>query len=153
MAVSSLGRLINIFSGLRIHVDGRDTNHRPGKVALGLAQLDGRSPHLGAANKCEHWRSIDLADSLKPIVGDRIRAITWKNDYGGFDSWASSRVHEGRPIRQARPRTGSPLVCGLHLHTHDVWPLPQVVRMPWLPGAHPDPLMGQQPAVSAVPED
>ena len=36
----------------------------------------GRSPHLGAANKCEHWRSIDLADLkrmglLKPIVGDR----------------------------------------------------------------------------------
>ena len=22
---------------------------------------------------------------LKPIVGDRIRAITWKNDHGGFD--------------------------------------------------------------------
>jgi hypothetical protein len=50
----------------------------------------GRSPHLGAASKCEHWRSIDLADLkrmglLKPIVGDRIRAITWKNDHGGFD--------------------------------------------------------------------
>ena len=50
----------------------------------------GRSPHLGAASKCEHWRSIDLADLkrmglLKPIVGDRIRAITWKNDQGGLD--------------------------------------------------------------------
>ena len=50
----------------------------------------GRSHHLGAAGKCEHWRSIDLADLkrmglLKPIVGDRIRAITWKNDHGGFD--------------------------------------------------------------------
>ena len=50
----------------------------------------GRSPHLGAASKCEHWRSIDLADLkrmglLKPIVGNRIRAITWKNDRGGFD--------------------------------------------------------------------
>jgi hypothetical protein len=49
-----------------------------------------RSPHLGAASKCEHWRSIDLADLkrmglLKPIVGDRIRAITWKNDHGGVD--------------------------------------------------------------------
>src|SRR6516162_9561111 len=48
------------------------------------------SPHLGAAGKCEHWRSIDLADLrrmglLKPIVGNRIRAITWKNDRGGFD--------------------------------------------------------------------
>ena len=50
----------------------------------------GRSPHLGAASKCEHWRSIDLADLkrmglLKPIVGSRIRAITWKNDHGGLD--------------------------------------------------------------------
>jgi hypothetical protein len=50
----------------------------------------GRSPHLGAASKCEHWRSIDLVDLnrmglLKPVVGDRIRAITWKNDHGGFD--------------------------------------------------------------------
>ena len=50
----------------------------------------GRSPHLGAASKCEHWRSIDLADLkrmglLKPIVGNRIRAITWKNDQGGLD--------------------------------------------------------------------
>jgi hypothetical protein len=40
-------------------------------------------PHLGAASKCAHWRSIDLADLkrmglLKPIVGGRIRAITWK---------------------------------------------------------------------------
>ena len=35
------------------------------------------------ASKCEHWRSIDLADLkrmglLKPIVGGRIKAITWK---------------------------------------------------------------------------
>ena len=49
----------------------------------------GRS-YLGAANKCEHWRAIDLADLkrmglLKPIVGDRIRAIIWKNDQGGLD--------------------------------------------------------------------
>ena len=50
----------------------------------------GRSLHVGAASKCEHWRSIDLADLkrmglLKPIVGGRIRAITWKNDHGGRD--------------------------------------------------------------------
>src|SRR5262249_11499441 len=50
----------------------------------------GRSLHLGAASKCEHWRAIDLADLkrmglLKPIVGGRIRAITWKNDHGGLD--------------------------------------------------------------------
>jgi hypothetical protein len=50
----------------------------------------GRSHHLGAASKCEHWRSIDLADLmrmglLKPIVDGRVRAITWKNDHGGFD--------------------------------------------------------------------
>src|SRR5262249_4145200 len=49
----------------------------------------GRSPHLGAASKCEHWRSIDLADLkrmglLKPILGDRIRAIMWKTDHGGL---------------------------------------------------------------------
>src|SRR5262249_1291038 len=50
----------------------------------------GRSPHLDAASKCEHWRSIDLADLkrmglLKPIVDGRVRAITWKNDHGGLD--------------------------------------------------------------------
>jgi hypothetical protein len=50
----------------------------------------GRSHHLGAASKCEHWRAIDLADLkrmglLKPIVDGRIRAITWKNDQGGLD--------------------------------------------------------------------
>src|SRR5215475_9109490 len=50
----------------------------------------GRSRHVGAASKCEHWRSIDLADLkrlglLKPIVDLRIRAITWKNDHGGLD--------------------------------------------------------------------
>ena len=53
---------------------------------IALAATGGAS----AASKCEHWRSIDLADLkrmglLKPIVGDRIRAITWNNDYGGFD--------------------------------------------------------------------
>jgi len=46
--------------------------------------------HSGAASKCEHWRSIDLADLkrmglLRPIVGGRIRAMTWKNDNGGID--------------------------------------------------------------------
>jgi len=52
------------------------------------------------ASKCEHWRSIDLADLkrmglLKPIVGGRIRAITWKNDHVvGSTSWASSRALE-----------------------------------------------------------
>src|SRR5215472_15445228 len=50
----------------------------------------GRTKHIGAASKCEHWRCIDLADLkrmglLKPIVGGRIRAITWKNDHGGLD--------------------------------------------------------------------
>jgi hypothetical protein len=50
----------------------------------------GRSVQVGAASKCEHWRSIDLADLkrvglLKPIVEGRIRAITWKNDQGGLD--------------------------------------------------------------------
>src|SRR5262249_41156629 len=53
-------------------------------------RLLGRSPHLGAASKCEHWRSIDLADLkrmelLEPIMGDRIRGIMWKNGHGGFD--------------------------------------------------------------------
>jgi len=41
-------------------------------------------------SKCEHWRSIDLADLermglLKSIVGGRIRAITWKSADGGLD--------------------------------------------------------------------
>jgi len=51
----------------------------------------GRSLHLGAAGKVEHWRAIDLANLrrmglLKPIVGGRIRAIRWKN--------ANGRLHE-----------------------------------------------------------
>ena len=42
----------------------------------------GRTYHVGAAGKCEHWRSIDLADLkrmglLKPIAGGNIRAIVW----------------------------------------------------------------------------
>jgi hypothetical protein len=50
----------------------------------------GRTYHIGAASKCEHWRSIDLADLkrmglLKLIVGGRIRAITWKRADGGLD--------------------------------------------------------------------
>src|SRR5215475_12998800 len=50
----------------------------------------GRSLHVGPASKCEHWRSIDLADLkrmglLKPTVGGRISAITWKRDDGGLD--------------------------------------------------------------------
>jgi len=50
----------------------------------------GRSHHLGAADKCEQWRSIDLAHLkrmglLKPIAGGRIKAIVWKNDQGRFD--------------------------------------------------------------------
>jgi len=39
----------------------------------------GRSLQVGTASKCEHWRSIDLAELkrmrlLKPVVGGRIRA-------------------------------------------------------------------------------
>ena len=50
----------------------------------------GRTSHLGAAGKCELWRSIDLADLkrmglLKPIVGGRIRAIVWKTDDGKLE--------------------------------------------------------------------
>src|SRR6516165_4543476 len=50
-----------------------------------------RTYHIGAASKCEHWRSIDLADLkrmglLKPIEGGRIRAITWKHADGGVDT-------------------------------------------------------------------
>src|SRR5262249_29945856 len=50
----------------------------------------GRSHHLSAADKCEQWRSIDLAHLkrmglLKPIAGGRIKAITWKYDQGGLD--------------------------------------------------------------------
>jgi len=38
----------------------------------------------------QNWRSIDLADLkrmglLKPIVGGRIRALTWKREDGGLD--------------------------------------------------------------------
>src|SRR5215472_14128853 len=50
----------------------------------------GRTLHVGAASKCEHWRSIDLADLkrlglLKQIVGGRIKALTWKRADGGLD--------------------------------------------------------------------
>ena len=46
----------------------------------------GRTNQVGAAGKCEHWRSIDLAELkrmglLKPIVGGNVRAIVW--DIGG----------------------------------------------------------------------
>jgi hypothetical protein len=42
----------------------------------------GRTYHIGAAGKCERWRSIDLAELkrtglLKPIAGGNIRAIVW----------------------------------------------------------------------------
>ena len=50
----------------------------------------GRSLHVGASSKCEHWRSVDLASLkrmglLNPIVGGRIKAITWKRDDGSLD--------------------------------------------------------------------
>ena len=46
----------------------------------------GRTNQVGAAGKCEHWRSIDLADLarwglLEPTVGGTVRAIVW--DDGG----------------------------------------------------------------------
>jgi hypothetical protein len=42
----------------------------------------GRTSHISAAGKCEHWRSIDLADLkrmglLKPVVGGNVRVIVW----------------------------------------------------------------------------
>ena len=45
----------------------------------------GRTYHIGAAGKCERWRSIDLAELkrmglLKPITGGNIRAIVWNVD-------------------------------------------------------------------------
>jgi hypothetical protein len=60
----------------------------------------GRSHHLGAAGKCEEWRSIDLADLkrmglLRPIVNGRIRALTWKNDNGGLDKLGIIPIAKG----------------------------------------------------------
>src|SRR5215471_15421110 len=51
----------------------------------------GRTYHIGAASKCEHWRSIDLVDLkrmglLKPMVGGHVRSITWKHADGGVDT-------------------------------------------------------------------
>lgn len=45
----------------------------------------GRTNQVGAAGKCERWRSIDLAELkrmglLKPIAGGNIRAIVWHVD-------------------------------------------------------------------------
>jgi hypothetical protein len=50
----------------------------------------GRTSFIGAAGKCEHWRNVDLADlrrkgPLKPVVGDRIKAINWTKPGGGLD--------------------------------------------------------------------
>jgi hypothetical protein len=55
-----------------------------------MAMTAGSTKVVRAASKCEHWRSIDLADLkrmglLKPFVGGRIKAITWKRDDGGLD--------------------------------------------------------------------
>jgi hypothetical protein len=60
------------------------------EVAIAEGLDSGRSLHLGAASKCEHWRGIDLVDLrrmglLKPIVGWRIRGIMWKRKDGGRD--------------------------------------------------------------------
>jgi hypothetical protein len=83
-----VGSVIGDLNSRRGRIRGQEMR---GNAAVLRAYVgSGRSPHLGAASKCEHWRSIDLADLkrmelLKPIVGDRIRAITWTNDHGGFD--------------------------------------------------------------------
>jgi hypothetical protein len=66
----------------------------------------GRSSHVGAASKCEEWRSIDLADLkcmglLKPIVDGRIRAITWKRDDGGLDK-LYHRLKRSTPVAGVR---------------------------------------------------
>jgi hypothetical protein len=42
----------------------------------------GRTCHIGAAGRCENWRSVDLADLrrmglLRPVVGGNIRAMVW----------------------------------------------------------------------------
>ena len=97
---------------------------------IALAATGGAS----AASKCEHWRSIDLADLkrmglLKPIVGDRIRAITWNNDYGGFDKLGIIPSARGIQFvkRDDQGKLGG-LFVAYTFTTHDVWRLPQVVR-------------------------
>jgi len=70
----------------------------------------GRSLHLGAADKVEHWRSIDLADLkhmglLKPIVGARIRVITWERDDGGLDKFRHHSERKRHPVRQTSGRS------------------------------------------------
>ena len=89
---------------------------------------------------------------LKPIVGDRIRAITWKNDHGGLDKLGI--IPSARGIQFVK-RDDQGKLAGLfvaYTYTpHDVWRLPEVVRMPWLREARQHPLWGQQPAVPAVP--
>jgi len=80
--ISELGRPLAAFQ----HPNDFGKNEDPTMVGIG----SGRSLHVGAASKCEHWRSIDLVDLkrmglLKPIVDGRIRAISWKNDHGGLD--------------------------------------------------------------------
>ena len=115
----------------------------------------GRSLHVGAASKCEHWRSIDLADLkrmglLKPIVGNRIRAITWKNDRGGFDKLGI--IPSARGI-QFLKRDDEGKLAGLFV-AYTCTPTMFGGYRKWFAcpvEARPHPLWGQQPAVSAVP--
>jgi hypothetical protein len=53
------------------------------------------------------WIIVDLADLkrmglLKPIVGGRIRAITWKNDDDGLDKLSVIPSPAGRPTGRRR---------------------------------------------------
>jgi len=73
-----------VLAGIGLIRNRKDESARVGGLG------SGRSLHLGAASKCEHWRSIDLADLkrmglLKTLVGGRVKAITWKRDDGGLD--------------------------------------------------------------------
>ena len=87
---------------------------------------------------------------LKPIVGGRIRAITWKRDDGGLDELRI--IPSARGVQFVKRDEGK--LNGL-LVTYFYTPTMfggyrKVVCMPWAE-ARTRPLRGQQPAVSTMP--
>jgi len=78
---------------------------------------------------------------LKPIVGGRIRAITWKNDHGGLDKLGI--IPSARGIQFVKRDDGGKLAGLFVAYTYTptmFWRPPQVVRMPWVPEARSHPL-------------
>src|SRR5262244_1971314 len=89
---------------------------------------------------------------LKPIVGDRIRALTWKNDQGGLDKLGI--IPSARGIQFVK-RDDEGKLAGLfvgYTHTSTMFGgFRKWFACPGVSEAHPHYLRDQQPAVSAMP--